>query len=74
MNRDQQGKEIATERMKTFKNELSHWQEYDFVVINDKLENCYNKIKTYLNIKKENLKFLGYDKEIIKKHIENLLN
>ena len=74
MNRDQNDKKIANERMKQFNEDVLHWKNYDFVVINDELENCYNKIKTYLNIKKENLKFLGYDKEIIKKHIENLLN
>ena len=74
LNRDQNDKKIANERMKQFNEDVLHWKNYDFVVINDELENCYNKIKTYLNIKKENLKFLGYDKEIIKKHIENLLN
>jgi len=74
LNRDQNDKKIANERMKQFNEDVLHWKNYDFVVINDELENCYNKIKTYLNIKKENLKYLGYDKEIIKKHIENLLN
>ena len=74
LNRDQNDKKIANERMKQFNEDVLHWKNYDFVVINDELENCYNKIKIYLNIKKENPKFLGYDKEIIKKHIENLLN
>ena len=74
LHRDQNDKKIANERMKQFNEDVLHWKNYDFVVINDELESCYNKIKTYVNIKKENLKFLGYDKEIIKKHIENLLN
>ena len=74
LHRDQNDKKIANERMKQFNEDVLHWKNYDFVVINDELENCYNKIKTYLNIKKENPRFLGYDKETIKKHIENLLN
>ncbi len=31
-------------RMKEFKKDLSKWKEYDFVVINDKLKICYDKI------------------------------
>ena len=31
-------------RMKKFNEEVSHWNEYDYVVVNDDLELCYNQI------------------------------
>ena len=60
--------------MKQFNNDVLHWENYDFVVVNDELENCYNKINNYINLKKDNLDFVGFDRESIKKHVENLLN
>ena len=30
--------------MEKFNEEISHWNEYDYVVINDDLEVCYNEI------------------------------
>ena len=49
LNRDQNDKKIANERMKQFNEDVLHWKDYDFVVINDELENCYNKINNYIN-------------------------
>ena len=74
LNRDQKDKKIANERMKQFNDDVKHWKNYDFVVINDNLENCYNKIKKYISSKIDNSKFFNYDKNLIEKHIQNLLN
>ena len=74
LNRDQNDKEIANERMKQFNEDVLHWENYDYVVINDELENCYNKINNYIKLKKENYKFEGFDKDLIRKHVKNLLN
>tara|TARA_B100001996_G_C18633265_1_gene582633 strand:+ start:237 stop:872 length:636 start_codon:yes stop_codon:yes gene_type:complete len=74
LNRDQKDKKTANERMKQFNKDVLHWQNYDFVVINDELENCYKKINNYLNLKKENFEVKGFDKELIRKHVETLLN
>ena len=60
--------------MKQFNKDVLHWKNYDFVVINDELENCYKKINNYINSKKENFEFKGFDKELIKKHVESLIN
>tara|TARA_Y100000590_G_scaffold462633_1_gene627280 strand:- start:4217 stop:4852 length:636 start_codon:yes stop_codon:yes gene_type:complete len=73
LNRDQNDKKIANERMKQFNEDVLHWKDYDFVVINDELENCYNKINNYINLKKKNFKFEGHNKELIRKHVESLL-
>ena len=74
LNRDQNDKKIANERMKQFRKDVLHWKNYDFIVINDELENCYNKIKSYLDAKKINFKHLGHNKEFIQNHIQSLLN
>ena len=60
----------VNKRMKSFKKDLSRWVEYDFVVINDDLNKCYNKIM--LAIKKNDKR--DFDKNIIKKHVKKLLN
>jgi len=74
LNRDQKDKKIASERMKQFNEDILHWKDYDFVVINDELENCYTKISNYINLKKKNFRHEGFDQELIRKHIESLLN
>ena len=73
LKREINNKKIVHERMKQFKKDILHWTEYDFVVINDDLKKCYNKIIKFLNYKiKKNLMY--YDKKKIQKHIQNLLN
>ena len=54
--------------MKEFRKDLSRWKEYDYVVINDDLKKCYDKIM--LAIKKNKSSF---DRNFIKKHIDQLL-
>ena len=63
---------VISERMKKFDNDIKHWDEYDYVVINDNLEICLNNIIEIieLNIKNE---IVDFDKEKIEKHIEFLL-
>ena len=39
-------------RMKSFSKDLSRWIEYDYVIINDDLKNCYNKIMRLIKNKK----------------------
>mgnify|MGYP001323960929 CR=1 FL=1 len=70
-NRDMKDKVIVEERMKQFSRDVLHWINYDYVVINDELNNCYNKI--YNLIKAElNEGSKDYDLEYIRNHIEQL--
>ena len=74
LKREKKDKKIAKERMKQFKKDVMHWKNYDFVVINDKLEKCYKLINNFINLqKKSNLK-LKYNKKIIKTHVDYLIN
>jgi len=70
-NRDLKDKSIVEQRMKQFDKDVLHWKNYDFVVVNDDLETCYNQIinliETKLNKTKSN-----YDQNLIEDHIKNL--
>ena len=53
LNRHGGQEKLVTERMNKFYEELSHWNEYDYVFINDDLEICYNNIlEVIISIKK----------------------
>ena len=53
---------IADERMKEFNRDVLHWINYDYVIINDDLDKCYNKIKYLINAELNNGP-KDYDKE-----------
>ena len=44
LNRHEGQEKIIDKRMNKFNEEVSHWREYNYVVINDDLDVCYNKI------------------------------
>tara|TARA_Y100001936_G_C15782070_1_gene511901 strand:- start:12 stop:644 length:633 start_codon:yes stop_codon:yes gene_type:complete len=70
-NRDMKDKLIVEERMKQFNHDVLHWINYDYVVINQDLENCYSKINNLINAEIKNGS-KDYDPEFIRKHIEKL--
>ena len=70
-NRDMRDKLIAEERMKQFERDVLHWINYDYVVINDSLKDCYNKIHNLINAE-INDGSKDYDAEYIRSHIEKL--
>ena len=70
-NRDMKDKLIAEERMKVFSKDIQHWKNYDYVVINDNLQGCFNQICNLINSEIHNSSN-DYDKELIQKHINKL--
>ena len=70
-NRDMKDKLIAEERMKQFDRDVLHWINYDYVVVNDKLEDCFLKIQNLIEAE-INGGSKDYDKDFIKKHVEKL--
>jgi len=46
--RAQDAEDVVQARMSKANNEISHWAEYDYVVINDDLDSTLEKIKTIL--------------------------
>ena len=70
-NRDMKDKLIAEERMKVFSKDIQHWKNYDYVVINDNLQDCFNQICNLINSKIYN-STNDYSKELIQKHVKKL--
>ena len=70
-NRDMKDKLIAEERMKQFERDVLHWINYDYVVINENLENCFSRIKNLIDAEINNGS-KDYDSEFIRHHINKL--
>ena len=70
-NRDMKDKLIAEERMKQFGRDVLHWINYDYVVINENLEDCYSKILNLINAEMSNGS-KDYDSDYIRTHVEKL--
>ncbi len=70
-NRDMQDKLIVEERMKQFEHDVLHWINYDYVVINNNLEDCYTRIYNLIQAEINNGS-KDYDKEFIRNHVEKL--
>ena len=72
-NRDMKDKLILKERMNQFKNDVLHWNEYEYIVINNDLEKCYKAIMSIINCEKKGKKFL-FDQNKIKEKISELIS
>ena len=72
-NRDMKDKLILKERMSHFKSDVIHWKEYDYVVINNDLEKCYQAIMSIIDCEKKGKKFL-FDQNKIKEKISELIS
>ena len=70
-NRDMKDKLIAEERMKQFDKDMLHWKNYDYVVINDNLQGCYDQICNLIESETNN-STNDYSKELILKHVKKL--
>ena len=59
--------------MKKFNEELSHWNEYNYIVVNDDLDACYNKILSIMNSEKKGFAE-KQDIDEIKKKVDELIS
>ena len=65
--------EVINERMKKFEEDVKHWKDYDYVVINDNLEICVHEIKDIIDSElKKQKKF--FDKSKISEHVKSLIS
>ena len=70
-NRDMKDKLIVEERMKQFDRDVLHWINYDYIVINDNLKFCLEKIQNLIDAEINNGS-KDYDKNFIINHIKKL--
>tara|TARA_B100000767_G_scaffold21080_1_gene18980 strand:+ start:93 stop:725 length:633 start_codon:yes stop_codon:yes gene_type:complete len=70
-NRDMKDKLIVEERMKEFSRDVLHWINYDYVIVNDNLDECYLKISNLIDAEINNGS-KDYDKEYIRQHVNRL--
>jgi guanylate kinase len=47
-------------RMSKAKKEITHWKEYDYVVVNDNLKKCISEIKSILNLMNRKPQYLKF--------------
>ena len=55
LNRHQGQEELIQQRMRKFNEEVSHWKDYNYIVINDDLETCYKKILDIIESEKKGI-------------------
>ncbi len=72
-NRDMKDKLIAEERMKQFERDVLHWINYDYVVINENIKNCFEKIEKLIEAEIYNGS-KDYDLNFVRDHVEKLTN
>ena len=55
LNRHQGQEKLIEKRMNKFSEEVSHWNEYNYVFVNDDLNNCYEKILNAIKSEKRGI-------------------
>jgi len=43
--RNQDNKDTISKRLKSYDNDIHHWSDYNYIIINDNLENCFLQIE-----------------------------
>tara|TARA_Y100000590_G_scaffold11830_1_gene14462 strand:- start:7378 stop:8010 length:633 start_codon:yes stop_codon:yes gene_type:complete len=56
LNRHEGQEKLIEERMNKFNEEVSHWEEYNYIVVNDDLEKCYQSIIDIILLEKKGVK------------------
>ena len=72
-NREKRDDLMIDERMSQFKNDILHWKDYDYVVINNELSDCYNQIQKIILSESKGLK-CNYDGKKIEEKVIELIS
>ena len=67
LNRHKGQEELIEQRMNKFNEEASHWNEYNYVFVNDDLDVCYEKILNVIRSEKKEVRPKQNSNEIEKK-------
>ena len=47
--RNQDNPSVIINRLKAYDNDINHWADYDYTIINDNLEHCFSQIEKIIN-------------------------
>ena len=72
LNRHKGQEKLIEKRMQKFNEEISHWNEYNYIFENDDLETCYQKILDVIKSEKKGL-HLNQDRKKIETKIKQLI-
>ena len=72
LNRHKGQENLIGKRMNQFNEETSHWNEYNYVFVNDDLDTCYEKLLNAIKSEKKGIR-QNQDKNKIEKKIEELI-
>jgi guanylate kinase len=72
LNRHKGQEKLIQKRMNKFNQEVSHWNEYNYVVVNDDLNKCYDNILKIITLEKKGI-VQNQDLNEVKKKIEELI-
>ena len=54
--RNQDKPEVIEKRLKAYDDDIFHWSDYDYVIINDSLDHCFAQIEKIISkVKKNNI-------------------
>jgi len=67
LNRHKGQEKLIEKRMNKFNEEVSHWSEYNYIVVNDDLDKCYNKILSIITSEQKGLAYEQNSNEIEQK-------
>jgi guanylate kinase len=51
--REEKNKELIDQRMKMAKDEINHWKDYEYIVVNKDVENCFEQITKIVQIERK---------------------
>ena len=51
--RNQDNEDVVENRLKSFDKDITHWHDYDYVLINDNLELCFSQIEKIIQTSKQ---------------------
>ena len=51
--REEKNKDLIDQRMKMAKDEIKHWKDYKYIVVNKEVEICFEQISKIIKIERE---------------------
>ena len=55
--RNQNTEKDFEKRLKSYETDIDHWKDYDYIIINENIETCFNQIKTIIKFHKSDTIF-----------------